>query len=133
VNEPGSEAIDALYREAEHGEAIIVFSVWNIGEVFGVIDRKERLGQITKGGAASVVKGMIGESLKMCRMNALRIVPLSLNTLSEAWQLILKHHIYVADAIQISTAKNAEVDLFYSYDKHLNEIAEKEQLKIKIE
>jgi len=133
VKEPGSEAMDTLYREAEHGEAIIAFSVWNIGEAFGAFDRKERLGQMTKGGAASAMKGMIGESLKMSRMNALRIAPLGLDALSEAWQLTLKHHIYVADAIQISTAKHAEADLFYSFDKHLNEIAETEQLKTRKE
>lgn len=129
VKEPGSDAVDAIYRSAEHGDVIITFSVWNIGEAFGALDRKERLGQIPKGGSSTATRGMIGESLKMSRMYALRIAPLDLDSLSEAWELTLKHHIYVADALQVSTAKHTEADLFHSYDKHLNEIAESEQLK----
>ena len=129
VKEPGSEVLDALYRGAERGETLITFSVWNIGEAFGALDRKERLGHIPKGSAAPAMKNMIGESLKMSRMNALRVAPLSLDALSESWRLTLKHHIYAADALQISTAKNAEADLFLTSDKRLNEIAEAEGLK----
>lgn len=129
VKEPGSEALDALYRGAERGETIITFSVWNIGEAFGALDRKERLGQIPKGSAAPAMKNMISESLKMSRMNALRVAPLNLDALSESWRLTLKHHIYVADALQISTAAHAEADIFLSPDKRLNEIAEAEGLK----
>ena len=59
----------------------------------------------------------------------LRVAPLNLDALSESWRLTLKHHIYVADALQISTATHAEANIFLSSDKHLNEIAEAEGLK----
>jgi predicted nucleic acid-binding protein len=52
-----------------------------------------------------------------------------LDALSESWRHTLKHHIYAADALQISTAKHAEADLFLTSDKRLNEIAEAEGLK----
>jgi len=51
-----------------------------------------------------------------------------LDALSESWRLALKHRIYAADALQISTAKNAEADLFLTSEKRLNEIAEAEGL-----
>ena len=39
VEEEGTEVIDRLYEETEAGKTTTYFSIWNIGEALGVLDR----------------------------------------------------------------------------------------------
>jgi predicted nucleic acid-binding protein len=49
--------------------------------------------------------------------------------LRETIKLILRYHIYVADALQIASAKAVKSTAFVTGDKKLISIAEKEGLK----
>ncbi|MBO3804166.1 MAG: hypothetical protein JTT11_09940 [Candidatus Brockarchaeota archaeon] len=39
VEEKASEVVDEVYEMAEAGKLKIAFSIWNVGEVIGVLDR----------------------------------------------------------------------------------------------
>ncbi|RLG52180.1 MAG: PIN domain nuclease, partial [Thermoproteota archaeon] len=47
VREAGSEMVRGLYLKAYSGEATIAYSMWNIGEVLGALDRAARLGRLS--------------------------------------------------------------------------------------
>jgi predicted nucleic acid-binding protein len=126
ISEPGSDTLDAVYREAERGRIKIAFSIWNIGETIGVIDRKERLGKIGHQESTNVIIDLIGETRKMSMMNNLQMYPVSMEVLWRSWLLSIKHHIYVADAVQIQTAKEAKAEYLLTFDKDLMDVAEKE-------
>ena len=42
--EAGSSAVDEIFRGAEAGDLVVAFSIWNIGEVLGVLDARRRRG-----------------------------------------------------------------------------------------
>ena len=53
------------------------------------------------------IRGMFGIGTKrLIRLQVLRVVPVRSGLLIKAWKLIAKHHIYVADALQIVSAKH---------------------------
>ena len=39
VEEKGSDLVDRIYSRAEAGDLQMAFSIWNVGEVLGVLDR----------------------------------------------------------------------------------------------
>ena len=45
VEEPGSEVISGIYNKVLSGELKLAFSVWNIGEVLGVLDKYFKRGR----------------------------------------------------------------------------------------
>jgi len=51
-----------------------------------------------------------------------------LGVLKETWALVEKHHIYQADALQISSAKAVNATTFLVADKRLHNIAISEGL-----
>ena len=126
IQEEGYQAIDKVYLESEAGRVKISFSVWNVGEAIGVLDRYCRRELISDNEFRSVIGDLISESLKMMKMNALQILPITSEILIECWLLVVKHHIYEADALQISSSKNAGCDLFLGADSRLIEAAKKE-------
>ncbi len=62
----------------------------------------------------------------MSMMNNLQMYPVSMEVLWRSWLLSIKHHIYVADAVQIQTAKEAKAEYLLTFDKDLMDVAEKE-------
>ncbi|RLI84796.1 MAG: PIN domain nuclease, partial [Archaeoglobales archaeon] len=42
IKERGTEVVDLVFDNAELGNVKIFFSIWNIGEVLGVLDRYRR-------------------------------------------------------------------------------------------
>jgi predicted nucleic acid-binding protein len=58
-----------------------------------------------------------------------KIIGVSPPLLRETIKLILRYHIYAADALQIASAKAVKSTVFATGDKRLLSIAEKEGLK----
>ena len=61
IKEPGSEIIKQLYQRAYTGELKICFSIWNIGEVLGALDRTLCRGRL------------VGEEYAIARLSLIHI------------------------------------------------------------
>jgi len=128
VIEEESASVDILYEKAHAGKLRIGFSIWNIGEVAVVLDKYERR-KITKDAKAIFMK-FIGETRLLVKLNQLKLIPLNVELLAKAIGYVFKHGIYLADAVQLASAK--EFEAFLTYDRKLARIAEMEGLKLLI-
>lgn len=128
VAEKGSESTARIYERSDTKEIDICFSMWNIGETIGVIDHYQRRGWITEGQYKNALSGLAGETLRLLRIEALELLPVNSSALSETWDLVRKHHIYQADALQIVSCIRSKADALLSADKILLKAAEKEGL-----
>ena len=126
VAEEGSEQVDGIYDGAYAGRARIGFSVWNVGEVAVVLDKYERRGVI--GDAKRVFELFLGETRLLARLNQLRLVPLSFKVIATAVSYVFKRGIYVADAVQLASAR--DFDAFLTYDERLARVARAERLSV---
>jgi predicted nucleic acid-binding protein len=80
---------------------------------------------VTQGlGPTPLTVSVRGETLHM-----LRIVGITPTLIRDSIQLVFKHHIYVADALQITSAKTINSSKFLTGDKKLAKIAEQEGLQ----
>jgi len=129
VNETGSEQVDLIYAKAEAGSWQIVISLWNIGEVLGVLDRYRSRKLIDNEALMKSTANFLAESEKMIRLGSMQILPLALSILTETYSLTLKHHIYEADAVQVATSKLSESKLFLSADRFLLSAAQAENIE----
>jgi predicted nucleic acid-binding protein len=100
--------------------------MWNVGEALGVIDQYQRRGWITKDQFEKAISGFAGETVRLIRIEALELLPVSSLELSETWSLIGKHHIYQGDALQLVACMRSQADKLVSADKSLLEVAERE-------
>ena len=62
----------------------------------------------------------------MIRLDALHVLPITSTNLVEAWALVLRRHIYEAEAHQISTAREAICDVLFGADRRLIQVARDE-------
>jgi len=131
IEEPGSEYIRQLYMQAYNGLVKISFSLWNIGEVLGVLDKSRTREIITTEDYQVVKKRFLSETLRLTKLGYLVIVPVKLSTLRATWRIIEKHHIYQADALQIASAISINADEFLVSDKKLHQVALEEGLNSK--
>jgi len=128
VKEVGSDSIRALYKKADASGALLTFSLWNVGEVLGILDVYMKRKWISTDDFASAINYFAGETLRLAKLMMLEVLPLSFDLLSEAWKILLQYHVYEADAIQIAAAKNLGADIFLSADQKLLEVATKEKM-----
>ncbi len=126
VLEPGSDLVSRIYEEALDGKLTLSFSLWNVGEVLGVLDKYYRRGQLTEQDYRSARLQFMYEVLKLLRLRVLRIVPVRVRLLAQTWSLVEKYHIYEADALQIASAKAVNAEKLCTADKGLYEVAVKE-------
>jgi predicted nucleic acid-binding protein len=127
VEEPGSETVDTIYRDTYRGVKRLSFSYWNIAEAVVVFDRYERrIGLDSK----KLVKGMLKEHMTLSRLGRLIVVNVSPQVLRASMKLVLKYHIYIADALQIASAKKVNSRVMVTGDKRLADIADAEGLKV---
>jgi len=131
IREHGSDYVGKVYLSCYSGETVISFSLWNIGEVLGVLDKARIIGRIDSNEYSIVRKRFILESRRMMKLGALLVVPLKIGILKDSWKLIEKHHTNEADAIQMASAKYVKASLFLTGDKRLYEVSESEGLKSK--
>lgn len=128
IKELGSGAVKALFLKAYSGEALLSFSVWNVGEVLGALDRARRTGRIDEEAYITTRRRFLLETRRMARLGLAIVTPIRTKTLMDAWKLVEKHHIYEADALQIATARQLKATKFVTGDKHLHEVAAEEGL-----
>lgn len=129
VDEVGSELVDRIYAKAEAGTHVIIMSLWNLGEVLGVLDNYRSRKFLNDETFGKVLENLLAESEKMLRLGSMRILPLALDILVETYVLLLKHHIYQADALQIATCKVSKSNLLISADKQLLKAARAEKIE----
>jgi len=129
VEESGSEVIQKLYKKAYSGEIKLITSLWNVGEVLGVFDRKRRWKELDEKTHDFVRRAFLTDVKRMSTIGVLEIVPVHSMLLADSWEIIERHHIYQADALQIVSAKYESAHEFYTADKRLSEIARKEGLR----
>ena len=128
VEEKGSDLIDQVYSKSEAGEQRIAFSLWNIGEAIGVFDRYLSRRLISLEEFATARSDLVSETLKLSRLESLVVLPVTSEVLVQSWTYVVKHHIYEADALQISSGKEVDCVLFLGADKRLIEAASAEGL-----
>lgn len=127
VTEPGSETVDKVFNEAYSSIAILNTSYWNIGEAAGVFDKYGmRLGLDSR----KVFLTLLRELKLLSRENKLTIINVSPKILRESIKLVFKHHIYLADALQIESARSVDAEIILTGDKRLSEIAKEEGFKV---
>ena len=129
VTEAGTETTDVIFDKAETGELTITVSLWNIGEALGVLDEKRRRGWLTEKEFRVVLNNFADELVKLLRLKTLEVIPLLNPILTDTWELLMNHHIYEADALQITTCIRNKNDALISGDKKLVETSRKIGLK----
>lgn len=129
VSEPGSSSADLVFDKGEAGEIGLATSIWNFGEVLGVFDEKLRRGWLAEDEFKTALASFASEMLRMVRLKVLEVVPVVTPILVDAWPLILRQHIYEADALQIQTCIYCGGDVLLSADKELIKLATKKGLK----
>ncbi|WP_161969756.1 MULTISPECIES: type II toxin-antitoxin system VapC family toxin [Candidatus Korarchaeia] len=125
VEEPGSKIIDEIYRDAYKGVGKLAFSCWNIAEAAVVLDKYERKLGLD---ARKLLRNLLRESSTLSRLRRLLVVSVSPLILRASLKLVLKHHIYAADALQLVSAKSIDNCTFVTGDKELARVAKAEGL-----
>jgi len=128
VHEKGSDSANLVYEKCDAKEVGVCFSFWNIGETLGVLDQYYQRKWITQQQHGEAIRFFAGECLRLMMLEALDTILVSSSVLSDSWELLEKHHIYHADALQIVSCKRSGADLFLSADKILLETARKEDI-----
>lgn len=129
VEERGTEVLDRLYEVAEAGDVTASFSIWNVGEVLGVLDRYRTRGVINDEEFGALLRSLTSETMKMIRLGSIHVLPITSGNLVESWALVLRRHLYEADALQISSAKEAGCDLLLGADDRLIQAAREEGIE----
>lgn len=129
VSEPGSSAVDYVIDRGWVGELSIATSIWNIGEVLGVLDERYRRGWLSEDEFKKALESFASETVILSRLKVLEILPVLTPMLVEAWPLILSEHVYEADALQIRTSIYSRSNALLSGDKGLINVALRVGLK----
>jgi len=129
VREEGTETAQAIYSMAETGSLMLIHSIWNIGEVLGVLDQYRRRGWISDEQYDHAVTNFASEVLKLLRLSSLTIMPVASKMAVRSWPLIQKYHIYGADALQIVSSKYSGCEVMITADESLVDAATSEGLK----
>ncbi len=128
VREQGSTSLDHLFSRAESQQIQLTFSAWNIGEVIGALDERHRKKQLTKEEFTSALSNFSDETVRLARQGSVQVFPVSGRVLLESWEILRKEHIYQADALQLSSCKQADCYRFISADRALLESAHRQKL-----
>ncbi|MDT7895139.1 MAG: hypothetical protein RQ855_02960 [Desulfurococcales archaeon] len=85
--------------------------------MLGVLDKAASIGRIDVEAYQITRKRFLLETRGMMRIGLILIVPIKISILRDSWRLIVKHHIYEARALQISSAKYIGASQFLTGDK----------------
>ena len=130
VKEPGTSTMDFIFDQAENGELVVTFSMWNVGEVLGVLDERRRRGWLSEEEYMVTLKILSSELLKLLRLRVLEIFPVLVSSLIETWGIVLNYHVYEADALQITTYRYTKSDVLLSSDEKLIKVSRSLGLKV---
>ena len=126
VEEPGSEVVDSIYAKAYRGLAVIAASYWNVAEAAVVFDKYERRLRLS---ARHLMEALLRESRTLAGLLRLKLVPISPTLIQETIELVLKLHMYSADALQIVSARYANCKYLVTADRRLADAAAAENLE----
>ena len=125
MKERDSDKVDNFYKSAEIGEAKICFSLWNVGESTVVFDKNR-----DKASPKERLRLLIDESTRLSGSGAIEIIELTSEIILKSTDLVLKHHLYISDTLQIATALNINASLFATADGPLAKAAQQEGFKV---
>ena len=126
VLEEGTEKVNDTYLEALSGTASLHFSIWNIGEVLGALHAYYRRKWLESEDYATARESFIAETTRVIKLGVAKVIPVRSKLLTQSWLFVEKYHIYVADALQIVSAKNLGVDRLLSGDRRLVNVSREE-------
>lgn len=129
IEEPGSDRVREVFLRAYSGSQTLAFSLWNVGEVLGVMDKARNLGRLGEEQYLTARRRFLTEVRRLVKLNVLIVVGVKPAVLRESWKLVEKYHIYEADALQISSARYSGSSQFLTGDMRLKEVASREGLK----
>ncbi len=124
--EVGSDVVDNIFSNAYRGLNVLTFSYWNIAESAVVFDKYERRLGLD---ARNLLRNLLREVRTLTKLHRVIIVGMSPLIIREAVKLVFKHHIYVADALQVASALKSSSTKFVTGDKGLANVAKIEGLK----
>ncbi len=131
IEEKGSEAIDTVYASIEQdGNNRAALSIWNLGEVIGAIDTRRQRGDIDEKSMDDAIRLFAGETKKFVAMRRLIVLPITGRLLEQCRELVVKHHIYQADALQLAAARYSDSMLLITADKRLADCAKVEGIEV---
>ena len=128
IEESGSALVADIFGAAEQELVLLQFSLWNIGEVIGVLDSYQRRGWITEAEHRHAVSNLAAESVKLVRLGVLSVLAVQHRYLVDTWKLIQRYHIYQADALQTVTATANNASALITADAELQKVALSEGL-----
>jgi len=128
IEEKGSDIVYEIYEKALTGDVHIAFSAWNIGEVIVVFNKYLSRGYISEKEYKTVKKLFISELIRFSKLRLLRLIPVKTEIIISSIPLIEKYKLYIADAIQITSARKINSNEFYTADRRLHEVALSENL-----
>ncbi|MDG7012313.1 MAG: type II toxin-antitoxin system VapC family toxin [Nitrososphaerota archaeon] len=120
VAEEGSDQAKEEFRRAYAGEHVLAYSVWNIGEVLGALDRARSVKRLAEDDYRLARGRFIGETRRMVRHRMASVFALKIDIIDESWKILESAHICQADALQLATAKAAEAARFLTGDERLH-------------
>ncbi len=123
LEERGTPEVTARFRRAYSGEVRLCFSVWNVGEVLGALDRAARLQRMSRKEHDLTRGRFLLELQRMLRLRIAEAAPVRYRTLLDSWKIVEEYHIYAADALQVATAKHAAASEFLTGDRGLHKVA----------
>ncbi len=126
VSELGSDVVDEIFSNAYRGLNVLAFSYWNIAEAAVVFDKYERRLGLD---ARNLLRNLLREVRTLAKLNRVIIVRINPLIIREAVKLVFKHHIYIADALQVVSAIRSSSTKFVTGDKGLADVAKVEGLK----
>jgi len=112
-----------------NGDLRIAFSIWNIGEVLGALNKYYRRGWLSRDKYEIARVQFLWETVRLLKLRILRIVPVKTKLLINCLPLVEKHQLYIAGALQLVTAKYVGAEVLYTGDRGLAKVAELEGLK----
>ena len=129
VEEAGSGTVDALYHEAERGETILCFSEWNLGESAVVFDKYRRTSNLQ---VKRVLEALMNETREMHVTGEVEIIPVSSKLIADSIALVMKHHVYVSDALQMASCREAGSEVLMTADRYLFSVSESDGIRAQL-
>ncbi|MGC9108610.1 MAG: type II toxin-antitoxin system VapC family toxin [Infirmifilum sp.] len=90
VAESGSDYMKNIYKSAYNVKLKIAFSLWNVGETLGVLDKAKRLGRLNEEDYGLVKRRFLGETTRLLKLNVLIIVDLKSFIIKQTWKIMEK-------------------------------------------
>ncbi len=120
--EDGTDIVDELFKEAEMKNTVLYLSIWNIGEVVGVLDKRGKAGEQKR------ISDFLNEVKRLAGASSLKTVEITLPILFDSISIVIAYKVYIADALQIVSCKHSKCQKFFTGDRKLHNAAKREGL-----